>query len=114
MIYTTQDVRREGRQNMRGGNGVVVLEHLLPDALPANVRLYARITLKPGSSIGKHSHEGETEIFTFLNGAGKVDDDGLPVNVRPGFVMSTGNGRSHSVENTGDEDLVFLACIVLG
>ncbi|MDR2505297.1 MAG: cupin domain-containing protein [Oscillospiraceae bacterium] len=115
MIYTKQDYIHEAKQNLRGGIGDVKFEHLLAgDALPKNCRLYAKITLAPGSSIGEHVHEGETEVYTFIEGTGKVTDDGMPINVAAGYNMTTASGHSHSVENTGDSDLVLLAVIILG
>ncbi|MDR1570589.1 MAG: cupin domain-containing protein [Oscillospiraceae bacterium] len=113
MVYTQQDIRSESRENMRGGNGKVTLDHLLPES-PANVRLFSRITLAPGCSIGKHTHEGETEIFAFESGTGTVLDDDLPIRVKPGFIMTTTSGHAHAVENDGEDNLVFLAVIVSG
>jgi mannose-6-phosphate isomerase-like protein (cupin superfamily) len=41
-----------------------------------------------------------------------VTDDDKEVAVFPGDVMVTPNGHSHSVTNTGHEDLVFIALII--
>ncbi len=99
------------RPNMRGGNGTVELKALQKE-LPAHVRLFSRIELAPGCSIGYHTHENETELFYFVSGHGRANDNGEWVEVAPGDSMSTGNGCGHAVENTGDEPLVLAACIV--
>ncbi|MDR1263571.1 MAG: cupin domain-containing protein [Oscillospiraceae bacterium] len=113
MIFTPLDYRHEDRLEMRGGKGVVLYDELIPGAFPANCRVFAKLTLQPGCSIGKHTHEGETELYTFVSGTGTVMDDDMPIKVKPGYVMSTPSGHAHAVENDGDEDLVFYACIIL-
>ena len=56
-------------ENMRGGEGSVKLEHLLTqDELNNKGRLYAKLTLEPGSSIGYHVHEGEMESYLIIGG----------------------------------------------
>lgn len=100
------------REKMRGGNGAAVLAGLIPE-LPVGMRLFSTITLAPGASIGPHEHTGETELFYFVSGTGRVYDDGEYYDVAAGDAMSTGNGHSHGVENTGDVDLVLVAVIVL-
>lgn len=102
----------EVRKQMRGGNGEAQLSALMPE-LPAKMRLFSTITLAPGCSIGVHEHVGETELFYFISGTGRVCDDGTYIDVQSGDAMSTPSGHSHGVENTGKEDLVFLAAIVL-
>ena len=111
MITHPSEQELSKRPNMRGGNGTVELK-ALQQALPANVRLFSRIELAPGCSIGYHVHENETELFYFASGHGRACDDGVWVEVAPGDSMSTGNGHGHAVENTGDEPLVLIACIV--
>lgn len=110
MIFEKSGHVDEYREQMRGGEGTVKLTALCRE-LPAHVRLFSEITLAPGSSIGEHAHEGETELFYFMSGTATVLDDGARKTARPGDVMSTGGGHSHSVINEGDEDVVMLACI---
>ena len=96
---------------MRGGKGVVELT-ALSNELPQNARLFSRLQLAPGASIGTHVHENESELFYFLSGCGVVTDDGESVPVEAGDCMATLDGHSHSVENTGSVDLVILAAII--
>ena len=108
------ETTKEIRKNMKGGNGEVVLEHVLNDeALGSKCRLYAKVTLAPGCSIGYHTHAGEAVCFYFLSGEGLFDDNGTKRNVKPGDVTLTGNGRGHGIENAGSKDLVFMALILL-
>lgn len=112
MVRKGNDMQVEVRDSMRGGAGSVQVCHLEREHMPQNGRLFARLTLKPGCSIGEHVHDGEAEMFYFLSGEGTVTDDGKRVPVKAGDSMTTDSGHSHSVENTGSEDLVILAAIV--
>lgn len=112
MITRKDDMKLEIREKMRGGNGAAQLTGLSAQ-LPGKMRLFSTIRLTPGSSIGYHVHEGETEMFYFMTGTGRVQDDDQFVDVAAGDSMATFSGHGHGVENTGDEDLVFVAAIVL-
>jgi mannose-6-phosphate isomerase-like protein (cupin superfamily) len=112
MVTFGRDMKTETRKEMRGGPGEAKLT-ALSAALPKNMRLFSEITLAPGSGIGYHVHEGETELFYFIKGAGRVQDDDEFVDVKAGDCMATPSGHGHAVENTGKEDLVFLAAIAL-
>ena len=111
MITRSSEQTLEKRPNMRGGNGEVELRALIPE-LPGAVRLYSRLELAPGCSIGYHVHENETELFYFASGSGRVNDNGTWFDVAAGDAMATPNGHGHAVENTGSEPLVLLAAII--
>ena len=111
MVTHSSEQALDRRPNMRGGNGEALLRALIPE-LPGAVRLFSRIELAPGSSIGYHVHENETELFYFASGSGRVSDDGTWIDVSAGDAMSTPSGHGHSVENTGSEPLVLLAAII--
>ena len=115
MIRRNGDYRLENRVEMRGGKGAVKIEHLLEPAehLKSATRLYARLTLEPGVSIGLHAHDGEEEIFHILSGEGEFDDNGKTVPIRAGDTAVTGGGASHAIANTmTDRPLVVLATIL--
>ena len=99
------------REFMRGGKKFVQFTDLSA-RIPDSMRVYSILTLVPGASIGYHVHEGETELFYFLEGCGRVQDDEAFFDVAAGDSMATFSGHGHGVENTGDSDLVLLACIV--
>ncbi len=103
----------EERENMRGGNGKVTLEHIVSkEEMNGHGRLYARIRLRPGCSIGFHEHIGDTEPYFILEGHGIfVDNDGSRNEVGPGDVCYIEVGQGHAIENNSDDDLVFMALI---
>jgi mannose-6-phosphate isomerase-like protein (cupin superfamily) len=113
MIEQSKSKRMEIKQNMRGGKGDIEITHITNnEILGKNCRLFAQITVKPGDSIGEHQHINEREVFYFIQGKGIVIDNGKEAEIGPGDVMVTPDQSSHSVINTGDEDLVFMALIL--
>ncbi|MBC3898284.1 cupin domain-containing protein [Acetobacterium malicum] len=113
MIIQNKSKQQEIKQSMRGGKGDIEITHITgSEILGNNCRLFAQITVKPGDSIGEHQHVGEREIFYFLQGHGIAIDNGKQSEIGPGDVMVTPDQSSHSVVNTGDEDLVFMALIL--
>lgn len=111
MLYKKETFATEIRERMRGGNGDAELTSLARE-IPKNLRLFSKVRLAPGASIGYHVHENETELYHFLSGSGVVDDNGTTVRVSAGDTIATPDGCGHSVENDGGEDLTFLAVIV--
>lgn len=111
MITRSEEQSHSIREFMRGGKKHVEHTHL-SSALPENVRIFNVLTLIPGASIGYHVHEGESELFYFLEGNGRVQDDEAFFDISAGDSMATFSGHGHGVENTGDTNLVILAVIV--
>lgn len=111
MITRRDEQHRSIREYMRGGKEYVKQTSLSKE-LPAHARIFSTLTLIPGASIGYHVHEHETELFYFIEGCGRVQDDDQFYDVSAGDSMTTFSGHGHSVENTGEHDLVILAVIV--
>ena len=113
MIKSKNECKVEVRENMRGGDGSIEICHLVTeDDLYNKGRLFATITLKSGCSIGKHTHEQDSEIFHILTGTALYDDNGTEKTVGAGDVLICKKGESHSIKNTGDSDVVLTALIV--
>ena len=83
------------------------------DAWDPKVRLFSLVQVKPGEAVEYHMHKGESETFFILSGQGINNDNGNKVDVAPGMVTFTPSGQGHSIKNTGDEMLVFIALIVV-
>ena len=69
--------------------------------------VFRKRALKPGSGVGLHEQK-EDEIYYVLSGTGTMTLDGKTVNVTPGTAVLTRTGSSHSLKQTGSEDLVIL------
>jgi mannose-6-phosphate isomerase-like protein (cupin superfamily) len=73
-----------------------------------NLKLvFRKRALKPGSGVGMHEQK-EDEIYYVLSGTGVMTLDGKAVDITPGTAILTRPGSSHSLKQTGTEDLVVL------
>ncbi|WP_301860159.1 cupin domain-containing protein [uncultured Megasphaera sp.] len=100
-------------EHAAGGKGYILKQKLLTEEqLMGKNGMFARITLKPGCSLGYHMHTGNAEAYYILSGEGEYDDNGAVRTVKAGDVTYTPDGKSHSLENKGTEDLVFIALII--
>ncbi|MEG1275429.1 MAG: cupin domain-containing protein [Ruthenibacterium sp.] len=98
---------------MKGGKGHVILQHILGEReRGTGCRLYARVTLKPGCSLGYHEHHGESESYYILSGTGVYDDNGTKRSVAAGDASFTPSGKGHALACSGYADLVFIALIL--
>lgn len=113
MIIKNEKQRKEVKIKMREGLGDVQLKHIVENESLNHSRLFSEITLKKGCSIGEHTHIKETEYYYIIKGAGIVTEQSGSYNVEAGDIVITGDQESHSIINENDEDLVFIAVIIL-
>ena len=101
-------------ENMCGGEGHVIVKRIL-DAKELNGKcgLYAQVTIEPGCSLGYHEHHNESETYYIISGEGEYDDNGTKRVVKAGDKTFTPDNCGHGLKNTGTEDLVFMALIIL-
>src|SRR5690349_13764396 len=69
--------------------------------------IFRKRALHPGSGIVLHT-QTEDEIYYVLSGRGTMTLDGKSVDITPGTAVLTRTGSSHSLKQTGGEDLVVL------
>ena len=86
--------RVEIKEHMRGGKGHV-------------------ITLEPGCEIGYHEHHNESETYYIISGQGVYNDNGTNRPVSAGDITFTPDGFGHGLDNTGTENLVLMALVIL-
>lgn len=68
-------------------------------------------SLRPGSSSGLHTHEGNCEIIFVISGTLTCHYDGEVEEVNVGQVHYCPMGHSHYMENLTDHDCVYLAIV---
>lgn len=113
MIKKFEDFNTELRENMRGGDGtVIVTSFVTPEELMNKGRLFGRIVLRPGCGIGFHVHEKDSELFYIVKGTATYDDNGTKVTVTAGDLTLTPAGSGHAIKNETDEDVELIALIV--
>ena len=86
------------KENFMGGTGIAHFEHvMMADEMHGMNRVYAKVTLKKGCSVGYHVLDDNHERTLYL---------------KPGEHYFTPSGKGHSISNEQDEDLVFMALII--
>lgn len=112
MIIRKSQIRID-ESNLKGGKGLVKREFIVEgDDLRNKAKLFSKITIPVGSSIGMHDHVDDFEVYYILKGRGKVLDNNEFVEVNEGDAIYTSDGNKHYIENIGDEDLVFIALVI--
>ena len=114
MVKKLSELQEQVNESMRGGDGSIIIKHIADKTeMYDKNRLFARMIIKPGCSIGYHVHEKDTEIFHILSGAAVFDDNGRQIELSPGDTTFTPAGHGHSIANRGREDVELIALIVL-
>ena len=113
MVIRDEDMKKEQRPNLRGGDGAAEFLHVVPEGfMPPACRLFSVITLEKGCGIGRHEHIAEAEIYYVLEGEGVINDNGMIRQIKKGDSSICGGGDFHSVANEKDEPLKILAAII--
>ncbi|HYE11664.1 MAG TPA: cupin domain-containing protein [Patescibacteria group bacterium] len=114
MIYRhSTEMLEQHMENMRGGKGTVTVKHILKhEEMLGKGRLFAENTVPVGASIGLHLHEGDIEAYYYLQGSGVYHNNDEKFEVRAGDLTVVDDHNYHSIENTGDAPLVFIALIL--
>ena len=113
MIRRANEVRDRIVENAQGGeNRVTFYDWLLPEEAKGHGRVFSKLVIPPGASIGYHEHEGEFEAYYVLSGEATVNDNGSEQILRAGDMHLCPDGSGHGTVNKGTEDLVLLALIM--
>lgn len=67
--------------------------------------------LPVGASIGMHTHSTSSEINYVLSGTGKAICDGAEEKLHSGVCHYCPKGASHTIVNTGTEELVLFTVV---
>ena len=102
-------------EHMRDGDGTVeIIRYLEPEEFNGNAKMIAKLVLKPGCSIGEHTHEGEEEIICIAKGNAEYNDNGTMVTLHEGDSCVCLGGQTHGIRNASEtENLEAFAVILL-
>ncbi|MCQ2508081.1 MAG: cupin domain-containing protein [Dorea sp.] len=113
MIKRKEELRVRNAAGLQGGKGdLIFTDILLPDEALNVGRLFSKLVVPQGSSVGYHTHKGDFEFYYVLSGEATVVDNGEEVTLYPGDMNLCREGDGHSLENRAEEDLVVLAVIL--
>ena len=106
MLIHLDQIEETAVEHMKGGEGTIY-RRCFDDS--ATKILYVRV--RPGCSVGMHTHETSSEVCYILSGHAKVNYDGEILPLAPGDVHYCPKGHSHSVFNDGTEEMLMY-CVV--
>lgn len=113
MVKRAQDIKHIFNEHMKGGTGTVeVIPSISTGEYKSPAKIIARLILKPGSSLGTHTHQGEEEIITVLKGTGSYNDNGITKTVSAGDVCICLEGENHSIANSSDTETLELFAVI--
>jgi mannose-6-phosphate isomerase-like protein (cupin superfamily) len=91
-------------------DGSIIREIMHPKNSGAKNQSLAEATVKPGEATKEHSHAISEEIYYILKGKGRIKVGGEYKEVGEQEAVLIPPNVEHSIENVGEEDLVFLCC----
>lgn len=106
MIIDFNSVPENEIVSFQGGEGSV-LQRLFKDGAVKIMMMRVR----PGCTVGLHTHSTNREIEYIVSGRGKAICDGKEEPLSPGVCHYCPRGSSHTVVCEGDGDLVFFAVV---
>ena len=106
MTINWEEIPEQAMRNFKGGDGITWVK-MYSDG--QNRMLMARIL--PGSSIGEHTHETNSEILHVLSGTARIIMDGQIEYVQAGQTHYCPKGHTHMTEPFGVAELRFLAVV---
>lgn len=112
MIIRADERNVSWKENLRGGDGAVGMGGFEPPVMPNHARLFSKIELNPGCSIGSHQHDGEYEIFYYLEGEITLNDNGTEKLMHPGDFSLCYDGETHGIANRTDKPASLFAAII--
>ncbi len=113
MVRRKEDIRGRNVENAQGGDGTVTFyDWLLPEEAPGHGRVFSKLVIPPGASIGYHEHSNEFEAYIVISGEAVVDDNGTEVILHEGDMHLCKEGDGHETRNESDRDLVLMALIM--
>ena len=96
------------------GTGEITVRNLLEgtDEMSGKGRVFAHTTVYPGSEIGYHIHNGDSETYYILSGTGRYNDNGTIITVSAGDVTYCAPGEGHGIACISDEPIEMIALIL--
>lgn len=113
MIKRKEAILPREVKNAQGGNDSVFFNDFLTKEESYGAgRVFAKLVLPPGASIGVHEHHDEFEAIYVLEGQATITDGDEIVTLKPGDMNLCKDGARHGMANNTDKDLVVIALII--
>lgn len=114
MVRRNEEKTCERKPAPFDGIGEITVHSLLngPAEMYQKGRVFAHTTVYPGSAIGYHIHNAESETYYILSGTAEFNDNGTLITVGPGDVTFTGSGEGHGIRAISSEPVEMIALIL--
>ena len=114
MIRRAEECSVSYAENLKGGQGTAINTSFIADnsELMNKGRLFGKLHLDPGCSLGYHVHEGDSELYYITKGSAEYNDNGSITTVKEGDVTICKPGCGHGIANNTDEPMELIAVIV--
>lgn len=101
------------KEKLKDGVGYVDLKTIASGEEVFNkIKMFSTLSIKPGNSIGYHTHVGEQEVMLINKGSGLYRDDGQESIVTQGDVTVCFENHYHGITNNTNEDLEIIAMVI--
>ena len=113
MVKRENELRVQEVNHLRNGKGKAIIHHIIEgEELKNKGKMFSKIVLPKGASIGVHEHKDDFEVYYILKGKGLVDEGNQKIVVNEGDSVYTADGNKHSIENIGESDLEMIAVVL--
>ena len=113
MIRRFDERENSIKEKLKDGEGFVDFKQIASkEELYNKIKMYSTLTLKPGNSIGYHTHVGEEEVMLINKGEGLYKDDGVETTLHEGDVTICLENHYHGITNVSNSDLEIIALII--
>lgn len=106
MLINFEDIKEVSIPNLNNGKGTITAKMFME---PTNKIMIS--SLPSGASIGMHEHPTSSEINYVISGNGKAICDDTEEILNVGVCHYCPKGSSHSIVNTGTEDLILFTVV---
>lgn len=108
-FVSVTDVESVERSGEHGGCGTITFRRLLDtNSFQAPIDFVDFTIVPPGSSIGRHAHHGNEELYFVAAGTPLMRVSGRQHRVSPGTVAVVPNGGWHELINDTSENVEIL------
>jgi len=100
-------------ENSHGGVGSIEIhKKLTKEDLVDGLSLFAKVVIKPNSTIGYHQHKDDAEAYYILRGTGVfLNHNKERIPVKGGDLCLIKKGQSHGLENHNTSELEMIAIV---
>ena len=113
MIRKFNERENSIKENLKGGNGSIDFKQIANgDDFYNKIKMFSTLTIKPGDSIGYHTHINEQEIMLINKGEGLYKDDGVESIVCEGDVTVCYENHYHGITNVSSNNLEIIAMVI--